>query len=214
MYQRATKTKKFTQRTSSLVCGRVFSGNIRQVTKLIELHAKVCKECRDDFNSAVTMRYVEQGENQYVDPTYLHRAGEFHSTFGDTIDSANLSDEDRIFYRQLAEYLTTDLTLNSTFYSTPEKTLARRIEQAGVFYKSIAFTEKECLEYKEEILSVQTDTHQERVFINRLSNDCSYDMLLNPQMWRGGGETKRKRQLMDRITRDMAYTKWQRLQFK
>jgi hypothetical protein len=203
MYQRATKRRNFDQRTSSLVCGKVFSGSMRQVNALLKMHARVCRECAADFESEVEIHYVEPTEKDYVNPTFIHRTGEFFKNFEDAVDSAGMNAEDLIFYRQLGAHLTTDMTLNSSFYTTPEDALARRVEQTGVFYESIAFTENECVEFMDNMMLIKTDTAEKKIFVDRMAVDCSYDLLLNPQCWRNGGANERKLKIMNRIVRDM-----------
>ena len=102
---------------SHLLCGRQFSGNGRQVSKLIDLHRRVCKECANETDSQkICIGYEKQ---TYSGDSHIWNVSKISASIEQQIASMpSMSELDRAYNRSFAEYATKDCLFNSDMWAT------------------------------------------------------------------------------------------------
>jgi acyl transferase domain-containing protein len=133
MFQVASNLGHGQIRHSALRCGRTYSGNPRQVSKLIQLHSKRCKACANELREGVHINQVEHAKCDYVDAAHLRRAVDFSQDCQTRIEAMKIDKLQKFYYHQLTTHLTDDYVLNSGEYLTVAATNARRREKTATF---------------------------------------------------------------------------------
>jgi len=78
MYRRSNKAASDVDKyTAKLKCGKVYTGQLRMVKKLVTLHAKFCEDCAAEQAEGIEYHQFERTHKRgFVDSSYMTRAME------------------------------------------------------------------------------------------------------------------------------------------
>jgi hypothetical protein len=103
-----------------LQCGKQFNGSGRQVSKLVDLHRRVCKRCSNTQEICIGYK------KQTVNDSHVWNAMKISANIERQIESMpSMSGLDKIYNRSFAEFATKDCMFNSDKWTTATARKAR-----------------------------------------------------------------------------------------